>query len=249
MDVAKGLSLITGSSSGIGRAIAVRLGRDGFRVLAHYNTNFDGARLTQKTIQDAGGICELLQFDITKKEQVEESLDAFFKSQSPEIQLDILVNNAGVHRDNMLGMMSDREFDNVIQTNVYGAFYLTRYCVKRMLRQRSGSIVNIASLAGQTGNIGQFNYAASKAAIIGMTKSLAMEMGARNIRVNAVAPGLIETEMLGGLPNLEEFKKRIPLGRFGSPSEVAGVVSFLCSSDASYMSGATLSVNGGLFPA
>lgn len=248
MDLAKGISLVTGSSSGIGRAIAERLGRDGFYVLAHYHKNHEGAIATQKLVQEAGGRCEIVQFDVAKKEQVEDALNKFFKQPEMDMRLDVLVNNAGIASDNMLGMMSDNEFDKVIQTNVYGAFYLSRYCVKRMLRQKSGSIVNIASLAGQTGNAGQFNYAASKAALIGMTKSLAMEMGSRNIRVNAVSPGLIETEMIAEIPNLEEFKKRIPLGRFGTPREVAGVVSFLCSQDASYMSGATLSVNGGLFP-
>lgn len=249
MDLAKGISLVTGSSSGIGKAIAERLGRDGYYVLAHYNKNHEGALQTQKAVQKAGGRCELVQFDVAKKEQVEEGLDKFFKRPEMDLRLDVLVNNAGIHADNMLGMMSDSEFDKVIQTNVHGAFYVTRYCVKRMLRQRSGSIVNISSLSGQTGNAGQFNYAASKAALIAMTKSLALEMGSRNIRANAVAPGLIETEMISQIPNIEEFKKRIPLGRLGSPAEVAGVVSFLCSPDAGYMTGTTLSVNGGLFPA
>jgi 3-oxoacyl-[acyl-carrier protein] reductase len=137
----------------------------------------------------------------------------------------------------------------VMKTNVYGAFYLTRWAVKKMMRQRSGTIVNISSLSGQMGNAGQINYAASKAALIAMTKSLAMELGSRGIRVNAVAPGLIETEMLEALPQLEELKKRIPLGRLGRSDEVAGAVSFLCSADATYITGTTLSVNGGLYPA
>jgi 3-oxoacyl-[acyl-carrier protein] reductase len=144
--------------------------------------------------------------------------------------------------------MSDSAFDSVMKTNVYGPFTLMRFCVRKMLKLRTGCIVNIASLAGQTGNAGQINYAASKAALIAMTKTLSTEVGQRNIRVNAVAPGLIQTDMISSIPMLEEFKKRIPMGRFGTPDEVAGVVSFLCGPDSTYITGHTISVNGGLFP-
>ena len=240
------LALVTGSSSGIGQAVAIRLGREGYRVLVHYNRNEAGARKTLQTILDQGGEGELIRFEVS---EAEKSLADFFATQSPDVKLEVLVNNAGIHKDTLLGLMSDDQFDSVMKTNVYGPFYLMRFCVKKMLRQRSGSIVNMASLAGQTGNAGQVNYAASKAALIAMTKSLAMEIGARGIRVNAVAPGLIETEMIENVPMLEEFKKRIPLGRLGTADEVAGAVAFLCSKDAGYITGTTISVNGGLFPA
>jgi 3-oxoacyl-[acyl-carrier protein] reductase len=249
MNVSKGLALITGSSSGLGKAVAVRLARDGYRVLVHYNRGEKGAVTTLDRIRAEGGDGELIRFDISNGEETVKALEAFFQLQPPETRLAVLVNNAGIHRDGLVGLMSDDAFDEVMKTNVYGAFYLMRFCVRKMMRQRSGSIVNMSSISGQTGNAGQVNYAASKAALIAMTKSLAMEVGSRGIRVNAVAPGIIETEMTADIPFLEDLKKRIPLGRVGKPEEVAGAVSFLCSSDASYISGCTLSVNGGLFPA
>lgn len=248
MNLAKHLALVTGSSSGIGRAVAIRLAREGFRVLVHYNKNEKGAVQTLDEITKNDGVGELLRFDTQNREEIEAALTEVFKKHEG-LRLDVLVNNAGIHKDTLLGLMSDDQFDSVIKTNVYGPFYLMRFCLRKMMRQRSGSIVNMASIAGQTGNAGQFNYAASKGALIAMTKSLAMEVGSRNIRVNAVSPGLIETEMIQDIPFLNEVKKRIPLGRVGQPEEVAGAVSFLCSPDSSYISGVTLSVNGGLFPA
>jgi 3-oxoacyl-[acyl-carrier protein] reductase len=248
MNLAKHLALVTGSSSGIGREVALRLAKDGYRVIVHYNRNEMGAAKTLQMIEEAGGSALLMRFDTRDKNEIEKTLNDFFAS-NPELRLDVLVNNAGIHKDTLLGLMSDDQFDSVMQTNVYGPFFLMRYCVRKMLRQRGGSIVNMSSLSGQTGNAGQVNYAASKAALIAMTKSLAMEVGARGVRVNAVAPGLIETEMISDIPHIEEFKKRIPLGRFGKAQEVAGTVSFLCSTDAGYITGTTISVNGGLFPA
>lgn len=248
MNLAKHLSLVTGSSSGIGREVAIRLAADGYRVIVHYNRNEAGAVETLKTIEENGGQGLLMRFDTQNKEEIEKALGDYFQK-NPDLRLDVLVNNAGIHNDTLLGLMSDDAFDSVMKTNVYGPFFLMRLCVRKMMRQRSGSIVNMASLAGQTGNAGQVNYAASKGALIAMTKSLAMEVGARGVRVNAVAPGLIETEMIETIPFLEEIKKRIPLGRLGKAREVAGVVSFLCSPDSAYITGTTISVNGGLFPA
>jgi 3-oxoacyl-[acyl-carrier protein] reductase len=244
------LALVTGSSSGIGRAVAIRLARDGYFVLVHYNRNEKGAAETLATIESNGGRGQLVHFDTQDREAVDKAMNEVLAQHEGQ-RLDVLVNNAGITKDTLLGIMSDEAFDSVMKTNVYGAFYLLRYCVKKMLRQRVGSIVNMASLAGQTGNPGQVNYAASKAALIAMTKSAAMEVGSRNVRVNAVAPGLIETDMIHAMPAemLEHMKKRIPLGRVGSADEVAGTVSFLCSKDAGYITGATISVNGGLFPA
>lgn len=248
MNLAKHLALVTGSSSGIGRAVAIRLASDGFRVMVHFNRNEKGAVETLEQITKNGGTGDLIRFDTQSKEEIESALGDFWKKY-PDLRLDVLVNNAGIHKDTLVGLMSDEQFDSVMKTNVYGPFYLMRFCLRKMMRQRVGSIVNMASIAGQTGNAGQLNYAGSKGALIAMTKSLALEVGSRNIRVNAVSPGLIETEMIANIPFLDEIKKRIPMGRVGTPAEVAGAVSFLCSADASYISGATLSVNGGLFPA
>jgi 3-oxoacyl-[acyl-carrier protein] reductase len=247
---ARPIALVTGSSSGIGKAIALRLARDGFHVLVHYNRNEIGAAETLAQVSATGGSGELMHFDVKDSQSIEKALDNYFSKPGENKTIAALVNNAGVHEDTLAGLMSDAQFDNVMKTNVYGPFYLLRWCVRKMMRARAGSIVNIASLAGQTGNAGQINYAASKAALIAMTKTLAMEIGSRGIRVNAVSPGLIETEMLDAIPPayLEELKKRIPLGRVGQSAEVASAVSFLCSKDSSYITGHTLSVNGGLFP-
>lgn len=234
------IALVTGSSSGIGRAIAIRLAHDGFHVGVHYNNNQKGAEETLAEIHRNSGKGELIHFDVKDNGSIESALEKFK-------YISVLVNNAGVTADGLTGLMSDQAFDSVIKTNVYGPFYLMRWCVRRMLKERSGTIVNISSLSGQAGHAGQINYAASKAALIAMTKSLAQEVGSRGIRVNAVAPGLIETEMLSRVPGLENLKKMIPLGRIGTTQEVAGCVSFLCSADASYITGHTISVNGGLF--
>ena len=238
---------VTGASSGIGRAIALALAKDGFQIVTHYNSNVKGAQETLALIQNEGGTGILWQMDLSKPDTIEAKFDQFVEA-NPDILFYGLVNNAGIHKDSMMGVMQNSAFEEVITTNLYGPFVLTRLLVRRLLRLRQGVIVNIASIAGQTGNAGQVNYAASKAGLIAMTKSLAMEIGARNIRVNAVAPGLIETDMIKDIPGLEMIKSRIPLGRFGSPMEVAHAVSFLCSEKASYITGHTLSVNGGLFP-
>lgn len=247
MNNKQGLALVTGGSSGIGKAICVRLAHDGFHVLIHYNQGLEGAKETLAQIESQGGTGDLIQFDVGEADSAIEALDSYFKINT-SIPLSVLVNNAGIRRDGLFGLMSDASFHDVIQTNVMGPFYLMRWCVRKMLLQRQGVIVNIASLSGQTGNAGQANYSASKAALIAMTKTLSMEVGSRNIRVNAVAPGLIETPMIADLPNPEEIIKRIPLRRMGSSEDVAGAVSFLCSKDATYITGHTLSVNGGLFP-
>ncbi len=243
----KPLALITGASSGIGRAIALRLSRDGYRVLIHFHSGEEGARATLDAVTSAGGEGELIRFDVKDSSSIEAALEKTLEGRP----IAALVNNAGIHEDTLAGLMTDESFDRVMRTNAYGAFYLMRYCVRKMIRARAGTIVNVASLAGQTGNAGQMNYAASKAALIAMTKTLAMEVGSRGIRVNAVSPGFIETPMLDDpqlKERLAELVKRVPLGRVGKSEEVAGAVSFLCSADAGYVTGHTLSVNGGLFP-
>src|ERR1700679_2185488 len=197
------VALVTGASSGIGRAVAIRLSRDGYYVCVHYNQNEKGAKETLSRLAEGAG--QLIQFDVKDSKSIDQGLEALSKSLG-ERPISVLVNNAGIHNDGLLGLMSDDAFDSVMRTNVNGPFYLMRWCIRKMIRNRAGTIVNIASLAGQTGNPGQINYAASKGALIAMTKSLSMEVGSRGIRVNAVAPGLIETEMLAGIPSLEEFK-------------------------------------------
>lgn len=249
-DLTLPIALVTGSSSGIGRAIALRLARDGYHVLVHYNRNASGAERTLSLINEVGGRAEIIQFEVKDPLAIETALDGYFSQPEKAKPISVLVNNAGIHRDGLAGLMSDDAFDDVMKTNVYGPFYLLRWAIRKMIRNRSGSIVNIASLAGQTGNGGQINYSASKAALIAMTKTLAIEVGSRGVRVNAVSPGLIETEMVDTIPQamLSDLKKRIPLGRIGRAEEVAGAVSFLVSPDAGYITGQTLSVNGGMYP-
>ncbi len=234
------IALVTGASSGIGRAIAVRLAKDGFVVRVHYNSNQKGAEETLAQVRDLSPESSLLRFDVGNAQEVEQAV----KDQ----EIHTLVNNAGFHSDNMALLMSNESFESVLRTNLFGPFYLIKSCAKKMVIRRSGCIVNVASLAGQTGNPGQANYAASKAGLIALTKTLAKELGARGIRTNGVSPGLIETSMIQEIPYLDELRRQIPLGRFGAPEEVAGVVAFLCSPDASYINGHTISVNGGLFP-
>ena len=241
----KELAIVTGASSGIGSAISKRLAIDGFHILIHYNSNRAGAERTLSEIKKGGGSGDIIQFDVKDSKDINNSLNQFFENNN--YQVASLINNAGITNDTLCGIMSDESFSSVINTNLTGVFYLMRWATKRMIKQRSGVIVNISSISGQTGNAGQVNYAASKAGVIAMTKSLAKELGGKNIRVNCISPGLIETDMIKTIPNVEDIKKNIPLKRFGRPEEVAGVVSFLCSPDSSYISGCTISVNGGLF--
>lgn len=247
VETPKKIAIVTGASSGIGRAIALRLAKDGFHVLAHYHRNQEKITATLKAIQEDAGGGDAIQFDVRDSENLREKLEGYF-THRPEHRLYALVNNAGIHDDALCGMMTDQQFDRIVKTNVYGPFFLMRWCVRKMLRHREGVVVNISSLSGQLGNAGQINYAASKGALIAMTKSLAAELGMKGIRVNSVAPGIIETDMVKATPHLEGLKEKIPLKRFGKPEEVAGAVSFLCSNDASYITGHTLSVNGGLLP-
>lgn len=237
------IALVTGASSGIGRAIAYRLAKDGFTIIAHYNSNLAGAEETLKNIQSLapGKNHELIQFNLTDLGDIEAKVQKL-------TQIDVLINNAGLHKDAPALLMDNASFTQIIETNLYGPFVLMKICGKKMLLKRQGVIVNISSLAGQTGNPGQANYASSKAGLIALTKTVAMELGSRGIRVNAVAPGFIETEMITDVKTVDSMKTRIPLGRVGKADEVASAVSFLCSDDSSYITGHTLSVNGGLYP-
>lgn len=241
------LSLVSGASSGIGRAIAVREARAGRNLLINYAGNEEGAKETERLIHEAAPEAEVLLFraDVSEEEAVKEMVDAAVERFGA---IDVLVNNAGITRDNLLLRMSAEDFDSVLRINLRSVFLLSKYVGKYMLKKRSGRIINISSVVGLHGNIGQVNYAASKAGIIGITKTLAREYAGRNITVNAVAPGFIETRMTETLPEKikESMLSEIPLGRFGKPEDIANAVSFLASDESSYITGQTLLIDGGM---
>lgn len=238
-------ALVTGASRGIGRAIALALASKGFAVALNYAGSHDAAEAVKKEIEDAGGKAFTVQGDVSKSEDV----DRIFKTVKDEFAgLDVLVNNAGINRDALLIRMKESNWDDVIATDLKSDFLTTKAAAAMMMRKRKGSIINISSVVGIMGNIGQANYAAAKAGVIGLTKACAKEMAARNIRVNAVAPGFIETAMTDGIPEKirEGMIASIPMGRMGQPEDIARAVCFLASDDASYITGQVLVVDGGL---
>lgn len=238
-------ALVTGASRGIGRAIALALASKGFAVALNYAGSHDAAEAVKKKIEDAGGKAFTVQGDVSKSEDV----DRIFKTVKDEFGgLDVLVNNAGINRDALLIRMKESNWDDVIATDLKSDFLTTKAAAAMMMRKRKGSIINISSVVGIMGNIGQANYAAAKAGVIGLTKACAKEMAARNIRVNAVAPGFIETAMTDGIPEKirEGMIASIPMGRMGQPEDIARAVCFLASDDASYITGQVLVVDGGL---
>ena len=238
--------LITGGSRGIGRSVCVRLAGMGMPIVINYNSNTPAAEETKRLIEEAGGSAELLPFNVADSNEVDKALMKWEEAH-PEDYISIVVNNAGIRRDNMMFMMSDEDWHSVIDTTLDGFFYVTRRLLKHMMpRKRGGRIVNIASLSGVKGLAGQTNYSAAKAALIGATKALALEVASRNITVNAIAPGFIETDMTKELPQ-DELKKMIPVGRFGKPEEVAALVAFLVSDEAAYITGEVINVNGGMY--
>lgn len=238
-------ALVTGASRGIGRAIALALAARGFAVALNYAGSHDAAEAVKKEIEEAGGKAFTIQGDVSKSEDV----DRIFKAVKDEFGgLDVLVNNAGINRDALLIRMKESNWDDVIATDLKSNFLTTKAAAAMMMRKRKGSIINISSVVGIMGNIGQANYAAAKAGVIGLTKACAKEMAARNIRVNAVAPGFIETAMTDGIPEKirEGMIASIPMGRMGQPEDIARAVCFLASDDASYITGQVLVVDGGL---
>ncbi len=235
--------LVTGASKGIGRAIAARLARDGFHIVVHYGGDADGAAQSLQAVRDAGADGRLLSFDISAREPCREILERDIADHGAYYGI---VLNAGIARDNAFPAMLDEEWDGVLGTNLDGFYNVLRPTVMPMVSARKGGrIVTLSSVSGLAGNRGQVNYSAAKAGIIGATKALAIELAKRAITVNCVAPGLIETQMIAGLP-LDQIKDMIPLRRIGRPEEVAAAVSFLCSDDAGYVTRQVISVNGGM---
>lgn len=237
------VAIITGASRGIGRAVALALAAEGAKVVVNYASSSDAAQQVVTAITDAGGSALALQADVSKLEQV----DALFNETLEKFgRVDVLVNNAGITRDTLLLRMKPEDWQAVIDLNLTGVFLCTRAVSKLMLKQRSGRIINIASVSGQMGNPGQANYSAAKAGVIGFTKTVAKELASRGITVNAVAPGFIATDMTSELKS-EEILKYIPLGRYGEPEEVAGMVRFLAAdSAAAYITGQVFNVDGGM---
>lgn len=239
------VAIVTGASRGIGRQIAMTLAQEGAYVIVNYNGSKEAAEAVVETITAAGGQAETWQCSVADFAAVEEMIKSIYKKFG---HIDVLVNNAGITKDNLLMAMKEADFDEVIDVNLKGAFNTMRHVARPMLKQRGGSIINISSVVGILGNAGQVNYAASKAGVIGMTKSMARELASRGVRVNAIAPGFVETAMTEKLP--EEARKagaaQVPLGRFAKPEEVAAAVCFLAGDDASYITGQVLCVDGGM---
>lgn len=239
------IALVTGASRGIGAAIARELAREGALVIINYHGSEERAKKVQEEIEAEGGKAAIFQCSVADFAATGEMMKSIIKEYG---RIDILVNNAGITRDNLIMKMSEEEFDQVLDTNLKGTFNTIRHVSRQMLKQRSGKIINISSVSGVLGNAGQANYAASKAGVIGLTKTMARELASRGITVNAVAPGFVDTEMTEVLK--EEVKEaavaQIPLKRFGKPEEIAAAVAFLASEKADYMTGQVIHVDGGM---
>ena len=236
------IALVTGGSKGIGAAIARGLAEDGFDIWLNYRADHNAASDVARAVEETGRECRLLPFDVSDADEVRSSLEGALETQIPLV----LVNNAGFTKDTLMGLMTEKEWKDVLSVHLDGFFLVSKMLLGKMLHQRKGHIINMVSTSGQSGLPGQVNYSAAKAGLIGATKALAAEVAKRNVLVNAVSPGFIETEMTRDLPK-EHILPMIPLGRLGKPEEVAEVVRFLCSERASYITGQVISVNGGVY--
>lgn len=245
MNLTGKVALVTGASRGIGRRIAVTLAGYGATVIVNYNGSQAKAEEVVKEIEGIGGHAEAIQCNVAEFDEAKELIDKVVKSYG---RLDILVNNAGITKDNLILKMSEEDFDAVLSTNLKGAFNCVKHVARQMLKQKSGRIINISSVSGVMGNAGQANYCASKAGVIGLTKSVARELGSRGITSNAVAPGFIETEMTAVLSDdvKKSMGEQIPLKRFGQTKDIAETVAFLASDLAGYITGQVIQVDGGM---
>ena len=239
------IALITGAGRGIGRAIAIALAKEGAEVVINYNGSEERAKEVKQTIEENGGKASIYKCNVSDFVACEAMIKDIVKEYG---HLDILVNNAGITKDGLIMKMKEEDFDSVLNVNLKGTFNTIRHSARQMLKQRSGKIINISSVSGILGNVGQANYAASKAGVIGLTKSAARELASRGITVNAVAPGFIKTEMTEVLSEQvqDHAKSQIPLGSFGNPEDVAEAVWFLASDKAGYITGQVLNVDGGM---
>jgi len=239
------LALVTGASRGIGKAISIELAKEGYNIAANYRKETDELQDFKKEIESLNVKCELVKADVSNFEECKSMIDELM---SRYTTIDVLVNNAGITKDNLILRMSEEDFDSVIDINLKGTFNVTKNVVPIMMKKRSGRIINLSSVVGVNGNAGQTNYSASKAGIIGFTKSLAKELGSRNILVNAIAPGFIETDMTNVLSDeiKESINGQIPLKRMGKAQDVAKLVKFLASEDSSYITGQVIKIDGGM---
>lgn len=241
----KRYALITGASRGIGRAIAIELAKDGCSILLNYKSNHAAAEEAKRLIEEAGGEAELMPFDVSQPDAINAALDAWFAAH-PDEYIDVLVNNAGIVDDEIMLMMEPEQWHRVIDISLNGFFYCTRRVIEGMVMNHHGRVVNVSSIAGQVGFAGQVHYAAAKAALMGATKSLAVELASKHITVNAVAPGGVATDMKRDEEKrgVKDFTDEIPMHRLGKPEEIAYMVSFLCSNRADYISGQVIGING-----
>ena len=242
----KKCAIITGGSRGIGKAICLKLASEtNYHLLINYQSNKEAAQQTLQEVEALGATAELLPFDVTDKEQTQEVL-TLWQEAHKEYLVEVIVNNAGITRDGLFMWMSYEDWDKVLRTTLDGFYNVTHFFIQKMLRNRYGRIINIASVSGVKGTSGQANYSAAKGALVATTKALAQEVAKRNITVNAVAPGFIQTDMTAELDE-KELSKLIPMGRFGKAQEVAELVSFLASEKASYITGEVIHINGGIY--